>query len=483
MNELKKEINPPPTEEMKEPSVSSIPTLSSQLTPAQKKRLLELHRRAEAAYNKQNYLWASELYCEIHSINRAEHAEYLQRMLLSSIAKKNLSGNPILYSLKQFFICIPDFFKALKLKDTDDKRVQFFDVHEAILKREPDFKFSLVRLAEAYERADLKQNAAILWENYLRTRKNDIPILRRMGDLYLSILHVEKARSAFKRIIALKPFDQAAEKKLKDAMALTSIDETKLKKSSFRDNVKNTEATYRAQIEMKSNKTTEDLDYLIQEKQKEINSNTANVSLRYELLNYYKLKSDREKILHTLDTILSISSADIDLYLEKINAELDWIEDQNKKLSSEERAKKIAQHKKTAYQALIEKFPTSVDLKFKMAKTLFELEENDESLKFFQSTSRVADMATESLFFMGQILSRKGMADLAIEQFQQTLNLIPTMNELKKETLYQLGLAYEKSGKIEQALEKYKTIYTIDVAFKDVSSRIETAYKNKTSAP
>ncbi len=473
MNGMKEESKPLSTEEISEANVSS------KLTPGQKKRVLELSRRAESAYNKQNYLWASELYCEIHSIHRAEHAEYLQRMLLSSIAGKNLNAHPKIYSLKQFFSCIPDLFKALKLKNTDKTRAEFFNVHEAIIKRNPDFGFSLLKLAEAYERDGLKQNAAVLWESYLRTRKNDIEALRRMGDLYLAVLNLEKARAAFKRILTLKPFDQATDKKLKDVMALTSIDESKLKGGSIRSNLKDSESTYRAQVEMKSNRTPEELDYLIQEKQKEIDSNPTNISFRYELLNYYKLKGDREKTLKTLDMILAVSTADVDMHLEKIDVEMDWIRDQNKNLPPEELAKKMAHHQRTAYHTLVERFPTSVDLKFKMAKVLFNLRENDESLKFFQLTSRVADMATESMFFMGQILLRKGMPDLAIEQFQQAASLVSTMNEIKKEITYQLGLAYEQIGKFDQALEQYKIIYKIDVSFKDVTSRIEASYKNK----
>ncbi len=458
--------------------------LSSKLTPGQKKRVLELSRRAESAYNKQNYLWASELYGEIYTINRAEHTEYLQRMLLSSVAEKNLSGNAKVYSLKKFFANLPDYFKAMKLKDTDETREEFFNLHETIVKNEPDSGFSLVKLANAYERAGLKENAAILWENYLRTRKTDIEALRRMGDLYLAVENIEKARGAFKRIVTLKPFDQSAEKKLKDVMALTSIDESKLKGgSSFRDNAKDNETIYRAQVEMKSNKTEEELNYLIQEKQKEIDRNPANLSLRYELLNYHKAKGDREKVLKILDLILSMSTADVDMYLEKMDVELEWLEHQNKALPPEELAKKMAAHRKNAYRTLIDKFPTSIDLKLRMAKVLFELGENDESLKFFQTTSRVADMATESMFFMGQILSRKGMLDLAIEQFQHAANLVPTMNEMKKDIIYQLGLAYENLGKFELALEQYKIIYKIDMGFKDVTSRIEASYKSKTPAP
>ena len=59
--------------------------LISKTSEADHKRIAELIRKAEAAYNKQNYQWAAELYCEIYTINRKEQIEYLQKMILLNI--------------------------------------------------------------------------------------------------------------------------------------------------------------------------------------------------------------------------------------------------------------------------------------------------------------------------------------------------------------------------------------------------------------
>jgi len=50
------------------------------------------------------------------------------------------------------------------------------------------------------------------------------------------------------------------------------------------------------------------------------------------------------------------------------------------------------------------------------------------------------------------------------------------MDELKKEIVYNLGLAYEASKQPEKALEQWKKIYEYDMSYRDVAARVEASY-------
>ncbi|MBN2144390.1 MAG: hypothetical protein JW774_07195 [Candidatus Aureabacteria bacterium] len=447
-----------------------------ELSGIEKKKILDFRRRAEAAYNKHNYAWAAELYCEIYVMDREKNVEFLQKMLLSSIAEKQLASNPVIFTIKQFLLNVALYVKAFRTKEISGKQHEYFEVWEDILKTDADCGIALLKLGDAYEKNGLKENSALLLETYLRKRKTNIDILRRMGELYLTCHNVDKARNAFKKILSLKPFDQSAEKRLKDIMALTSIDETKFKGSSY-DAIRDKDFAHRSQVEMKVKKTADDLDFLIEAKLREINANPSNLSLRYELIGYYKEKKDKDSMLSVYEDIASMSPGDVNVQLEKLEAETIVLEEKHKDVPKEEFIRILNEHKKSAYTSLVNNFPTSVELKYKLAQVLFEMDDNDEALKCFQATSRIREYAPGSMNFMGQIFVRKKMMDLAVEQYQDGIRKIEDMTDLKKEMIYNLGIVYETLGKPDNAMEQYKLIFKTDVGFKDISKRIEAAYQ------
>ncbi len=61
---------------------------------------------------------------------------------------------------------------------------------------------------------------------------------------------------------------------------------------------------------------------------------------------------------------------------------------------------------------------------------------------------------------------------MAVMQLETARDAIPTMDELKKKVVYQLGLCAEQAGDIEKAYQYYKDIYATDVGFEDLSERM-----------
>ena len=53
------------------------------------------------------------------------------------------------------------------------------------------------------------------------------------------------------------------------------------------------------------------------------------------------------------------------------------------------------------------------------------------------------------------------------------------MNDSKKEIIYELAKAYELMGENDKAFIEYKEIYSSDIAYKDVASKINAYYASK----
>ena len=69
------------------------------------------------------------------------------------------------------------------------------------------------------------------------------------------------------------------------------------------------------------------------------------------------------------------------------------------------------------------------------------------------------------------------MLDLAMKQFEEASKEILSMDAMKKEIVYNLGLVYEKMDEHEKSLSCMKQIYEADYGYKDVAERVESSYQ------
>jgi hypothetical protein len=56
---------------------------------------------------------------------------------------------------------------------------------------------------------------------------------------------------------------------------------------------------------------------------------------------------------------------------------------------------------------------------------------------------------------------------------------ITTMDTMKKEIVYNLGLVYEQMGEAEKSIDAMKQIYEADYGYRDVAARVESSYGRK----
>jgi hypothetical protein len=73
------------------------------------------------------------------------------------------------------------------------------------------------------------------------------------------------------------------------------------------------------------------------------------------------------------------------------------------------------------------------------------------------------------------------MLDLAAKQLEEAAKEITSMDAMKKEIVYNLGLVYERMGENEKSLICMKQIYEADYGYRDVATRVEGSYEQKQS--
>lgn len=68
------------------------------------------------------------------------------------------------------------------------------------------------------------------------------------------------------------------------------------------------------------------------------------------------------------------------------------------------------------------------------------------------------------------------MLDLATKQLEEAAREIITMDAMKKEIVYNLGMVYERMGDAERSIAAMKQIYEVDYGYRDVAQWVESSY-------
>ena len=77
---------------------------------------------------------------------------------------------------------------------------------------------------------------------------------------------------------------------------------------------------------------------------------------------------------------------------------------------------------------------------------------------------------------LGRCYRELGMLDLAAKQLEDAAREILSMDPMKKEIVYNLGLVFEQMREAEKSIDCMKQIYEVDYGYRDVAARVESSY-------
>ena len=120
----------------------------------------------------------------------------------------------------------------------------------------------------------------------------------------------------------------------------------------------------------------------------------------------------------------------------------------------------------------VERYPNDLHLRYELGVQYFTYEYYDEALEHLQLAQKSPKDRLWALYYLAMCFLKKGQTDMAVMQLETARDAIPTMDDLKKKVVYQLGLCAEESGDLEKAYQYYKDVYSTDVGFADLSERM-----------
>ena len=346
---------------------------------------------------------------------------------------------------------------------------------------DPDNIEAAVKAAEAAGKPD---HAAISIEAAYECSNKDPSLLERVATYYTMSKRWDKARDAYRKLSELKPGDQRVVQLLKNAEAQATMNagwtESVGKKGGFQNLIANKEQAAKLDAANKAVVTADDAELLIQEKLKQIEAEPKNMNARRALARLYIQGKRYYEAIDVLQQAISASGT-MDPELDRMlsQTKLQYFEQQIEALKAagreEEAVNMEAEKNQFEFDDLasrVERYPNDLHLRFELGKLYFTYGYYEDALTHLQLAQKSPKDRLWALYYLAMCFLSQGQTDMGVMQLETARDALPTMDDLKKKVVYQLGLCAESAGDLEKAYQYYKDVYSADVGFEDLSERM-----------
>ena len=390
--------------------------------------------------------------------------------------------------------------KAQREIKRDPKRA--VEMLEKVLEEEPYNRQANFVLKEAALAADWPEIGVFALETLLEENPRDVKVLHELGRLYHQLGENDREVEVYSSISEIDPLDAEALRLGKDASARASMKRGGWTQAeSYRDLIKDKEAAISLEQQSRMRLSDESLDKQIAEAHARQQAEPANIDLARRLAALNEQKQDFEAAIrwyqHAADLTKGADTGLIrkvaDLKIKRFDREIAALEEllgahgAGHELHAQKSDElKIAQTKRAEIlleeaRKRVERNPTDLQLRFELGEHLANAGHFREALPELQRARQNPNARLKAMNLLGRCYRELGMLDLAMKQLEEASKEILSMDTMKKEIVYNLGVVYEQMGEREKSLNCMKQIYEVDYGYKDVATRVESSYQQNTA--
>jgi tetratricopeptide (TPR) repeat protein len=117
-------------------------------------------------------------------------------------------------------------------------------------------------------------------------------------------------------------------------------------------------------------------------------------------------------------------------------------------------------------------FPNDMQMQYDLAVFYFDEKNIDEAEEIFIKLSKNPQKQRDAWIYLGQCALLKNTPEAAIKWLDRAVKELYRMDKYKREALYYLGIAYERSGRTAEAVECFQMVYCNINDYRDVAQRI-----------
>ena len=392
--------------------------------------------------------------------------------------------------------------KAQREIKKDSKRA--VEMIEKVLEDEPYHRQANLVLKAAAVAAGWPEIGVLALRTLLEENARDVKVLHELGRLYHDMEQSEQEVEIYNRITEIDPLDAQALRLGKDASAHASMKTGGWTQAeSYRDLIKDKEAAISLEQQSRMQLAGESLNQQIAETYARHQTEPQNVDLAKRLGVLNEQKDDIESAITWYQYAIDLTRGSdpglarkvSDLKMRRADREIAEHEEflathpADDPLSSK-RAEQLKLAKKKRAEMLIdearkrvERNPTDLQLRFGLGEHLVNAERYRDALPELQRARQNPNARLKAMNLLGLCYRELGMLDLAMKQLEEAAKEILSMDAMKKQIVYNLGLVYEQMGEREKSLNCMKQIYEADYGYRDVAERVESSYRQGLSQP
>lgn len=364
------------------------------------------------------------------------------------------------------------------------KGVEAMAEAEKLLCQNPLDADNIEAAVKAAEAAGKAEHAAISVEAAYECSNKDPSLLERVATYYTMAKRWDKVRDAYQKLSEMKPGDQRVMQLLKNAEAQATMNsgwtETAGKKGGFQALIANKEQAAKLDAANKAVVTGDDAELLIQEKLKQIEAEPKNMNARRALARIYIQGKRFYEAIDVLQQAIEVSGTmdpELDRMLSQTKVQYYDQQIEALRANGQEDDAVAMEGEKNQFvfddlAARVERYPNDLHLRFELGKQYFTYGYYDDALTHLQLAQKSPKDRLWALYYLAMCFLAQDQVDMGVMQLETARDAIPTMDDLKKKVVYQLGLCAEASGDLEKAYQYYKDVYSSDVGFEDLSERM-----------
>jgi tetratricopeptide (TPR) repeat protein len=376
------------------------------------------------------------------------------------------------------------------------------EILEKVFENEPYNRQANLVLKDAALAADCQEIAVFALRTVLEENPRDMKVLHDLARLHGQMGDHELEVETYNRITAIDPLDAEARRLGKDASAHSTMKRGGWTQAeSYRDLIKDKQEAISLEQQNRMRLVGESLDQQIAETYSRHKEEPANLDLTRRLGALHEQKEDFETAITWYQRAADLTGgADSGLVRKVSGLKLKCLEreiamheeflskhdpahdlygqrSENLKAAKAKRADiQIADTRERAARN-----PTDLQLRFELGETLFNAGHFRDAVPELQRARQNPHARLRAMNLLGCCYGELGMLDLAIKQFEDASKEISSMDAMKKDIVYNLGLIYERTGDQEKALACMKQIYEVEHGYRDVAHRVESSYARNLS--
>lgn len=452
----------------------------------------EQYEKGKAAFDRDNLDYAIEI---LTNVLVAEPAFFDCRQALRATQFKRAGSGG------------PSVFKRL-IGKTNPKLVQgqvvlrrnpleALQLMEQVLNGNPNNLGAHKLLAEAALAADLPQTAALSLEIVFKQEPGDRDVGIKLAETLARIGQAPRAEAVMNELVRRYPHDPDVSQAFKSTTASRTLSEGGYEKiadgeGSYRDILRDEQQAVHLEQEQKEQKSGTSAERLLAEYQERLTAEPNDLRLirkiadllagqgQYEAaLEYYRRVNQTDGADPSLErAIVEVQLKQMDQAMQQLDPKAPDYDQRRAQLRAERQAFELGEAKRR-----VEHYPNDLQFHFELGCLYFEAGQLSEAIQEFQKAQSNPNKRIQALYYLGQCFAKRGMNDLAVRTFENAIHEKPTFDDEKKELVYALGLAYEKMGRREAAIEQLKQIYQVDIGYRDVATRVDAYYANQAANP